>query len=288
MIGHTIRGMVLAAALLQFAQPAWSEERPLPKSKGRYVVILPKDYDAKKRYELMVPLHGMGDTPENFAAFWQQALGERPTLLAVPAPGNGNWGSADVERIAETVEDAVKTYSIDPRRVYLSGFSAGCAMGFYVLCKKPGLFTGYGGLGMALQRGLGSEQELGANAAACAIYYAVGKRDPNHRVFQPTVDMLNRLRFNVKAEDPDVGHTITPGMCKNMLEFFHAAAEKACASKVSEAKKLLAEKKGPAARKLLAELAAGYGATADEAGKLLKDLDEKEMVGQPTLKDLAK
>lgn len=268
------------------------QKRNLPKSKGKYVLILPEGYSKDKTYDLVVALHGMGDTAENFAAFWVSSLKGRDSILAVPQGGRAvrfggcrvsgraartgySWSTGDLARIAETVQDATKNFSIDPSRVLLTGFSAGCAMGFHVIAKKPGLFSCFGAVGMSIQRGMASDEELKRAAQSTSVYYAVGKRDPNHRVFKQTVARLKKVGFKVKAEDPNIGHTMTPAICKSMLAFFDASAGASSSKCLAEGKKLLEAKSFGDAEKALSKAASGTGEAATEARQLLAAIRKK-------------
>lgn len=207
------------------------QKRELAQSKGHYFLVLPPKHDAKKSYDLIVALHGMGDTAENFARAIASMSSGRETIVAAPegsvelkvaANRTGySWSSDDLARIEETVADATATFGADPKRVLLLGFSAGCAIGFLAITQKPELFTTYAGLSMAIQSNLKiTDEQLKAAAKQLSVYYMVGKQDPNHRVYQPTVDRLAKCGFKLKNEDPDIGHRCTPEVVKNALAFF--------------------------------------------------------------------
>ncbi|MCK6473489.1 MAG: hypothetical protein L6R28_17330 [Planctomycetes bacterium] len=229
-------GWIAAAVLVSFclshAEAAnGPQKRELAPSNGHYFLVLPPKHDAKKSYDLIVALHGMGDTAENFARAIVSMTPGRETIVAAPevsaelqvAPNRKgySWTSNDLARIEETVADATKNFGADPKRVLLLGFSAGCAIGFLAITQKPELFTTYAGLGMAIQSNLKiTDEQLKAAAKHTSVYYMVGKQDPNHRVYQPTVDRLTKCGFKLKNEDPDIGHRCTPEVVKNALAFF--------------------------------------------------------------------
>lgn len=267
--------LILAAALGVLAGE--TQKRDLPQSKGSYVLTLPKGHDPKKVYDLVVALHGAGDTAENFSHFWQGQVAGRETILAVPeasskmGPGF-TWSSEDLDRVVETVEDAVKNFGADRKRILLSGHSAGCAIGFYIVSKKPDFFACFGGVAHGVQQGLVNEKELEKAADTTAIYYAVGTKDQNHAIYQKTVDLLTKMKFNLRHEDPDIPHTITPEEAKHMLEHFDATADKLGQARLAEAKKQVAAKSWGAAETALSQVAAGKGPSAAEARTLLEGL----------------
>ncbi|MBI3831323.1 MAG: hypothetical protein HY291_17530 [Planctomycetes bacterium] len=275
------KGLVLVTVLLGLALSKVraadrTQKRDLPKSKGHYVLVLPEGYDAKKTYEVMLALHGSGDTADNFARCWTSWMGKRDMILAVPEGiDNRMWQDGDLERITETLEDVLKNYPGDAKRVLLTGHSAGCFMGFQLIALKPDLFSGFGGTaaGLILERRGLKEKDYEAAAAKVSVYYGVGKTDPNHQLFKPTVDILEKCKFNYKAEDPDgVGHTITDAEVKNMLAFWDSTADRVGQQRLVEAKKLLDAKSWAAAEKALNEMSSGRGASAAEAKTLLENL----------------
>ncbi|MFH1021856.1 MAG: PHB depolymerase family esterase [Planctomycetota bacterium] len=277
---------VLAAMVAFSARAAGNvpEERKLPKSGGSYTLVLPARYKDLKLCDVLVALHGAGDTAANYARVWQQWMGERETILAVPEAGTAagpgfTWSTGDLARVIETVEDVTANFRVDKRRIYLNGHSAGCAVGFHFLSKNPEIFAGFGGTAHGIQQGLVNEKELVAAAAKTVIYYAVGKKDPNHAIFQDTVDRLTKMKFIFKAEDPDIGHTVTAEEAKAMFAFFDSVTDKAGQEKLTRAKKYIEEKKWKEAEKLLDETGTGVGLAARQAREILealrKDWEEK-------------
>lgn len=241
--------VLLVLALPRAEAASGPQKRELAQSKGHYFLVLPPKHDAKKSYDLIVALHGMGDTAENFARAIASMSPGRETIVAAPegsvelqvAPNRKgySWSSGDLARIEETVTDATKNFGADPKRVLLLGFSAGCAIGFFAITQKPELFTTYAGLSMAIQPDLKiTDEQLAATAKQTTVYYMVGKKDPNHRVYQPTVDRLTKCGFKLKTEDPDIGHRCTPEVVKNALAFF----EETVAAKANEKKDEKTEK----------------------------------------------
>ena len=284
---HTFRialscGLLLTScgAYCAFEEP---QKRELPDGKGQYMLVLPKGHDPKKSCDLIVAMHGAGDTAENFARCLVSWIGNRDIILAVPeasqkaGPGY-TWASTDEAKVAALVDECVKTCGADRKRVMLIGFSAGCGMGFYVVSKHPDTFACYGAAGMVVEPFV-NKKELEKAAATTAIYFAIGKQDPNHPVYKETADLLARLKFNLVTEEPDIGHTLTPEECKKMLELFDSTADKIGQQRLADAKKFLAARNFGSAENALAAVAAGKGPSAVEAAALLENL-KKEFVGK--------
>jgi len=100
-----------------------------------YRVFVPSNYDAKKKYPLVVLLHGAGGDETNFVeaygGLWPKLAEQRGYILASVSgrgPVTGYSKESGGEQDVLDVTDLVKTrYSIDPARVYLGGHSMGGA-----------------------------------------------------------------------------------------------------------------------------------------------------------------
>lgn len=98
----------------------------------RYLVYLPKDYDAKrgKRWPLMLFLHGAGERGTNLqdvALHGPLKLAKQgrefPFLIVAPQCPNGqDWAD---EPLLKLLDHVTKNYAVDTNRVYLTGLSMG-------------------------------------------------------------------------------------------------------------------------------------------------------------------
>lgn len=120
----------------------------------KYLLFTPKNYDATKKYPLVVSLHGAGSDYKYQVDNNDQA---RPWLdddvqAAVPhffmAPGcpGGSWGgmmgagtslSAEAKAVIDAIEDLKKQYSLDTTRFVIGGFSLGGAGTYHMIQFLP-------------------------------------------------------------------------------------------------------------------------------------------------------
>ena len=108
---------------------------------------------------LVVVLHGCGQTAAGYdlGAGWSTLANHYGFALLLPeqrASNNThtcfNWfnpldvarGQGEVASIAAMIEDMVKAHDLDPRRVFITGLSAGGAMTAAMLACYPDLFAG--------------------------------------------------------------------------------------------------------------------------------------------------
>jgi polyhydroxybutyrate depolymerase len=147
-----------------YADKGWSpeHERRTIASNGvdrSFVLFVPKQYHPSAPIPLLVMLHGMGGTAmnahqetgwstkgaaENFIVAYPE--GTRPNDKASPSlrknpqawnDGSGRFHVAeknvdDVAFIGSVLECIATDYNIDPRRIYVTGFSNGASMAFRI------------------------------------------------------------------------------------------------------------------------------------------------------------
>lgn len=118
-----------------------------------YLVYVPRDYDAARRWPLVLFLHGQGESGTDG---WRQLLqGLPPALFAAPE----RWPAIvllpqkpDPEREWESYEKALlalvdrarRTYAIDPEHVILTGLSQGGHGSWVLGARHPDLWAAVG------------------------------------------------------------------------------------------------------------------------------------------------
>ncbi len=113
---------------------------------------------------LIVVLHGSGADENDMISLWPQL----PDTLVVVSPrapfadagGGYRWyrkgktEAADIrfsrDSIDALVDDAVKQFHADPKRIFLAGFSQGAVMVYQIVLREPGRFHGAGVLSGSL------------------------------------------------------------------------------------------------------------------------------------------
>ena len=127
----------------------------------RYKLYVPSRYDEKRPAPLLVVLHGCTQDPDDVAkgTRFNSIANEKGFLVAYPEQPqkyNGlkcwNWfdrshqvrGKGEPALIAEITERVVNEYSVDARRVYIVGLSAGGAMALTTAYAYPEIFAAAG------------------------------------------------------------------------------------------------------------------------------------------------
>lgn len=107
----------------------------------RYQLFVPKDYDAKKTWPLLVFI-SPGDDPLGWR-FWQKPCAELGMLFCAPY-GAGNAVPVDqrTRMVLDVLDDVRRRYRIDPDQTYIAGFSGGGRMACALAFALPEYFGG--------------------------------------------------------------------------------------------------------------------------------------------------
>lgn len=119
-------------------------------SEHKYVVFVPKSYDAKTPTPLVVFLHGAGERGEDNEK--QVAVGLGPVVrkqadtfpaIVVFPQAKRNWklDESDLNRAIAELDAVEKEYNIDKSRVYATGLSMGGRGTWDIVCAQPDRFA---------------------------------------------------------------------------------------------------------------------------------------------------
>lgn len=137
-------------AFLRRARPAPGRFSLHLKAWREYLLYVPK---GSQRRALVVWLHGCRQDPETFAAGTRIAryADERGLLVLLPRQSRlanaqrcWNWfdpRASESAIVAAQVSEVMDKFSVEPRRVYLAGLSAGGALAATLALRRPELFA---------------------------------------------------------------------------------------------------------------------------------------------------
>ncbi len=224
------------------------EERPLAKENSpNYVLLTPGQHKfaPAEGFTLVIALHGLGDSAANFAKNWMALVDSRPDVV-VALPEFTAY-STTVPVITEMIDDTVAHYHVNPRRVFLAGYSLGGGDGSVIVGARPDLFAGFAGISGMDARFLSSAMKK--NAGKMALYISVGtKEDSSVEGAAFGISVLKDFGFtHVYIDRRDGGHAIPrpifEQLTKNMMTFFDSvlAANKAQERAEADTMSLLAK-----------------------------------------------
>lgn len=123
-----------------------------------YNIFLPKDYNPKEQYPLILFIHDAGTASGpvtqtlyqgNGATSWAEPEAQARHKCIVVAPEypvitvDDNWNySHHLDATIALLKDLQTRYSIDSTRIYVTGQSMGCMSSIVMMLKEPNLFAG--------------------------------------------------------------------------------------------------------------------------------------------------
>ena len=160
-----------------------------------------------KLYPLVIYLHGRGNDVMTPAAPWNASTfsekdnqRKRPCLVIAPqAPSNG-WNGDKADGVLAIAEELIANFPIDPKRIYLTGYSMGGFGTFSLIAMKPDFFAA----GIPVAGGAGPNK---ADKLKDVPIWAVhGDADKVVKV-----DSTRRIVEALKAIDGKIKYTEIPG-----------------------------------------------------------------------------
>jgi predicted peptidase len=128
----------------------------------RYLLFVPKDYDKQKKYPLVLWLHGGGSVGDDLQLLLRYGdkhgvryfarpdnQSKYPSIIVAPqCPQNKSWGDPNSEQpttemrlVLEILEKVQADYSIDGRRLYVTGISLGGYGTWDIIGRHPEMFA---------------------------------------------------------------------------------------------------------------------------------------------------
>jgi predicted esterase len=197
--------LVVSMALPGFAQMTGEEK----KTAGGLSYILRKGKKPQGA-PIMILLHGSGGDLNVFAEMptgWAGSAESSGYILAVPRGSNGGkeWANDDESKILELVDELVKGFGADSKRVYVGGFSSGAFRAMEWGLKHPDVFAGVlsicGGCRADIDSFPEASKEMGVYVIAASNDQYVKFEDTKAAVDKLKAKGYKNLVFKEKKED---------------------------------------------------------------------------------------
>lgn len=148
-----VAGLLAAASTALAADPAPGQQTAgqfsteiQQKIDMNYLLYLPKDYESREKWPLIVFLHGAGERGSDISVVKKhgppkliEAGQELPAIVLSPqCPDRGFW---QPESLAKLIAEISGKYKVDPDRVVLTGLSMGGYGTFALAAAHPELFA---------------------------------------------------------------------------------------------------------------------------------------------------
>ncbi len=130
----------------------WYRNKVFPALYGQgYLLYLPEGYEAnpKRIWPLIVFLHGAGDRGDNLFLLakaspfmWIREKGPLPFIIVAPLLGRSEfYGSFSDDYMEGVLEEVLREYRVDGKRIYLTGLSMGGEATYRFALKQPDTFA---------------------------------------------------------------------------------------------------------------------------------------------------
>ena len=178
----------------------------------RYLVQLPPDYDAYRKYPTILTLHGAGNSPEQQIDWWAGGYNKQMDLRLGQASRHGyiviapewtddqyqssyEYSAQEHSRVLYALQESLHRFAIDTDRVFLTGHSVGGDAAWDIGLAHPDLWAGVIPICATAGKYVTRYWE---NAKHVSFYFVSGEMDGN-RIAQNERDFnryLNRSGFD--------------------------------------------------------------------------------------------
>lgn len=151
----------------------------------KYILSVPTDYDAGKKYPLWIFMSGDPVSAEGAAGFQLHNVSKNEAIIAYPSAAEQAWGhdavfvdNADVTFILAMIGAIAGKYSVDTGRVLLDGWSNGAFMASAMACRYSAKFRAIGShAGGAPYNGADPSSAPDCAGASIAAFITHGEAD---------------------------------------------------------------------------------------------------------------
>lgn len=188
----TIVLLLVSMALPGFAQMTGEEK----KTAGGLSYILRKGKKPQGA-PILILLHGSGGDLNVFAEMptgWAGAAESNGYILAVPRGSNGGkeWANDDEGKVLELVDELVKGFGADPKRVFIGGFSSGAFRAMEWGPKHPDIFAGL----LSICGGCRADIDSFPPAAKEMGLYVIAATNDQYVKFEQTKAAVDKFKAN--------------------------------------------------------------------------------------------
>ena len=228
-------GLVLAAAPLS-AVPVVAQEKKvetgflnrtlaLGDTEHRYVVYVPRDYDASKKWPVILFLHGAGERGSEGLSQSDVGIGRAirfmpdryPAVVVMPqCLPNQRWSDGMLDMAVKALDKTLMEFSTDVNRLYLTGLSMGGYGSFLLASQGPGRFAA-----VVPICGGGNPAEMGPKLKDIPMWVFHGDADTAVPV-QRSRDMVEAIK---NAGSTKVKYTEYPGVPHNSWDKAYSEKE---------------------------------------------------------------
>lgn len=234
----------LLAVSLQQVQTGFLDHRITVGSRSyQYQVYVPADYASKPTWPTILFLHGAGErgddgllqTNVGLGAAIRQNASRYPAIVVFPqVPRDSQWVGTPADMAVAALQQTMREFHVDPRRVYLTGLSMGGHGTWYIAYRHPELFAAIvpicgwvrdfpqfrGSVPVVVGDSAGVMSNLAQHLAKVSIWIFHGEIDP-----AVNVNGSREPAAALKAASLDMRYTEFLGMGHNVWDAVYGSDE---------------------------------------------------------------
>jgi phospholipase/carboxylesterase len=206
------------------AAPVGLRSLGLTATRDGYLYV-PATYRAKRPAPLALLLHGAGEDARDGLALIRAQADEAGLILLAPTSREYSWDllvgrryGPDVAGIDRALEHAFSSYSVDPRRVAVGGYSDGASYALSLGIANGNIFTHV----LAFSPGFLAPT---GRTGSPRIFVSHGTRDgwlPIDRCSRRVVPQLELAGYEVRYREFEGGHVVPPEISREAVDWFTA------------------------------------------------------------------
>jgi predicted esterase len=172
---------------------------------NHYFLFLPETTNGEK-LPCVIFLHGLGGNIKPCIWVLSKLSKQKKCIVIAPTFGLGNWdGSGSAEFVVNVAHEAINTLPLDPKNIFLMGYSNGAVGVTRAAIKEPGLFKGLIYLSAVTEDDLFATKEFSAFPKSHKILFLHGDCDERIPIslIKGTVASLKHLGCDVRMKTYD-------------------------------------------------------------------------------------
>ena len=189
---------------------------------NEYFLLVPKNYPgniSQDKYPIIIALHGFGEQAKGFLSLWFYPAKGRGYFVACPQIDYRTDRSLNENFVKDMINQIIKEYPIDKRRIFLTGHSAGAHFSYYLYLRNVRLFRASAPVSGMLRDWAISYAH---NAEGLKLYLIQGIKDSTNTMseFEETLSTLRLNKADVIYETYDGGHEYPRNINDKIIDWF--------------------------------------------------------------------
>jgi serine protease Do len=193
----------------------------VPEFENDCLLYVPEDYSPRVPHGVVVWLHAPGGAnDEELVALWKPLCEQHDFILLAPkASDRAKWSPTEARFIRRILDEAIKTYTVDPARVVVHGHQAGGAMAYLVAMLNTDVVRGVAAVEAPLPRV--SQLPETDPVRPLAFYTTLATKTEQTAAVESGIERLRALKHPVVVKEiGEQGRYLTAEELEELVRWF--------------------------------------------------------------------